>query len=81
MMIKALLPTPCISRRCNAKLFYRETQDMCCKNGNVTVTQVASPEELRQLFSDTITEGRHFRQHIQSYNYIMPFTSFGVHID
>jgi hypothetical protein len=81
MMIKALLPTPRTCRRCKAKLFYKETQYMCCKNGNVTVTQIAAPEELRQLFSDTTIEGRHFRQNIRGYNHVMSFTSLGVHTD
>jgi hypothetical protein len=54
---------------------------MCCKNGNVTITQLAAPEELQHLFSETTMEGRHFRQHIRSYNHIMSFTSFGVHLD
>jgi len=80
-MIKALLPTPRTCRRCKAKLFYKETQYMCCKNGNVTVTQIAAPEELRQLFSDTTIKGRHFRQNIRGYNHVMSFTSLGVHID
>ncbi|CAK8534014.1 unnamed protein product [Lathyrus sativus] len=54
---------------------------MCCKGGKVTITQVLAPDELLQLFSDTSTEGRHFRQHIRSYNHVMSFTSLGVHVD
>ncbi|CAJ2644762.1 unnamed protein product [Trifolium pratense] len=80
-MAKALLPTP---RRCthgNATLFYKETQDMCCRGGKVTLTQVPVPEELLQLFSDNSAEGRHFRQHIRSYIHVLSFTSLGVHID
>ncbi|KAI5424851.1 hypothetical protein KIW84_030875 [Lathyrus oleraceus] len=54
---------------------------MCCKGGNVTISQVSAPDELLQLFLDSSTEGRHFRQHIRSYNHVMSFTSLGVHVD
>ncbi|CAK8566996.1 unnamed protein product [Lathyrus sativus] len=54
---------------------------MCCKGGNVTITQVSSPDELLQLFSDTYTEGRHFRQHIRSCNHVILFTLHGVHVN
>ncbi|KEH16881.1 hypothetical protein MTR_0077s0060 [Medicago truncatula] len=60
---------------------FTKKPSICCKNGNATVTQVAAPEELRQLFSDTTIEGRHFRQNIRGYNHVMSFTSLGVHID
>ncbi|KAJ1377204.1 Helitron helicase-like domain [Sesbania bispinosa] len=30
---------------------------------------------------DRSSEGRHFRQHIRSYNHVLSFTSMGVHID
>lgn len=81
MTIKSLLPTSSESRRCNAKLFHRESQDMCCKGGKVTISQVTAPDELLQLFLDSSTEGRHFRQHIRSYNHVISFTSLGVHVD
>ena len=81
MTIKSLLPTSSVCRRCNAKLFKRESQDMCCKGGKVTISQVPAPDELLQLFSDTFTEGRHFRQHFRNYNHVMSFTSLGVHVD
>ena len=81
MTIKSLLPTSSECRRCNAKLFHRESQDMCCKGGKVTISQVPAPDELLQLFLDSSTEGRHFRQHIRSYNHVMSFTSLGVHVD
>ncbi|XP_050878562.1 uncharacterized protein LOC127082372 [Lathyrus oleraceus] len=70
MTIKSLLPTSSECRRCNAKLFHRESQDMCCKCGKVTISQVSAPDELLQLFLDSSTEGRHFRQHIRSYNHV-----------
>ncbi|KAI5430877.1 hypothetical protein KIW84_035131 [Lathyrus oleraceus] len=54
---------------------------MCCKGGKVTISQVPAPDELLQLFLDSSTEGRHFRQHIRSYNHVMSFTSLGVHVD
>jgi hypothetical protein len=81
IMVKALLPTPSRCTRCNATLFYKESQDMCCRGGKVTLTQVHVPEELLQLFSDNSVEGKHFRQHIRSYNHVLSFTSLGVHID
>lgn len=81
MTIKSLLPTSSECRRCNSKLFHKESQDMCCKRGKVTISQVPAPDELLQLFLDSSTEGRHFRQYIRSYNHVMSFTSLGVHVD
>jgi len=54
---------------------------MCCKGGNVSISQVDAPQELLELFSDDSSEGRHFRQHIRSYNHVLSFTSIGVHVD
>jgi hypothetical protein len=54
---------------------------MCCKGGKVTISQVSAPDELLQLFLDSSIEGRHFRQHIRSYNHVISFTSLGVHVD
>lgn len=61
--------------------FIENLNDMCCKGGKVTISQVSAPDELLQLFLDSFTKGRHFRQHIRSYNHVMSFTSLGVHVD
>ncbi|KAI5404584.1 hypothetical protein KIW84_051659 [Lathyrus oleraceus] len=73
--------TTYVSRVPSAELFHRESQDMCCKGGKVTISQVLAPDDILQLFLDNSTEDRHFRQYIRSYNHVMSFTPLGVHVD
>lgn len=54
---------------------------MCCTGEKVSFEQVNAPPELLEIFSENSTEGRHFREHIRSYNHVLSFTSMGVHID
>lgn len=80
-MVKSQLPAPTICIYCNARLFYRESHEICCCKGKVSFPQVIAPQELLHLFLDSSTEARHFRKHIRSYNHIFSFTSIGVHLD
>lgn len=80
-MAASRLPPPSTCTRCNARLFYHESCDMCCSGGKISLEQVDVPPELLEIFSDSSAEGRHFRQHIRSYNHVLSFTSMGVHID
>ncbi|KAI5402724.1 hypothetical protein KIW84_050356 [Lathyrus oleraceus] len=81
MMAKSRLPHPFTCRHCNARLFHHESRDTCCKGGKVSFSWVDAPIELQQLFLDGSAEGKHFRQHIRSYNHVLSFTSIGVHVD
>ncbi|KAI5415974.1 hypothetical protein KIW84_041129 [Lathyrus oleraceus] len=81
MMAKARLPHPFTCRHCNARLFHHESRDTCCNGGNVSFSRVDAPIVLQQLFLDSSAEGKHFRQHIRSYNHVVSFTSIGVHVD
>lgn len=81
MMAKSRLPHPFTCRHCNARLFHHESRDMCCNGGKVPFSRVDAPIELQQLFLDGSAEGKHFRQHIRSYNHVLSFTSIGVHVD
>ncbi|KAI5390641.1 hypothetical protein KIW84_075804 [Lathyrus oleraceus] len=81
MMAKSRLPHPFTCRHCNARLFHHESRDTCCNGGKVSFSRVDAPIELQQLFLDGSTEGKHFRQHIRSYNHVLSFTSIGVHVD
>ncbi|KAI5399296.1 hypothetical protein KIW84_064602 [Lathyrus oleraceus] len=81
MMAKARLPHPFTCRHCNARLFHHESRDTCCNGGKVSFSRVDAPIVLQQLFLDGSAEGKHFRQHIRSYNHVVSFTSIGVHVD
>ncbi|KAI5429878.1 hypothetical protein KIW84_034457 [Lathyrus oleraceus] len=81
MMAKSWLPHPFTCRHCNARLFHHESRDTCCNGGKVSFSRVDAPIELQQLFLDGSAEGKHFRQHIRSYNHVLSFTSIGVHVD
>ncbi|KAI5442923.1 hypothetical protein KIW84_011814 [Lathyrus oleraceus] len=81
MMAKSRLPHPFTCRHCNARLFHHESRDTCCNGGKVSFSRVDAPIELQQLFLDGSAEGKHFRQHIRSYNHVLSFTSIGVHVD
>ncbi|KAI5421655.1 hypothetical protein KIW84_045183 [Lathyrus oleraceus] len=81
IMAKFRLPHPFTCRHCNARLFHHESRDMCCNGGKVSFSRVDAPIELQQLFLDGSAEGKHFRQHIRSYNHVLSFTSIGVHVD
>jgi len=54
---------------------------MCCSGRKVLLSHVTVLNELIQIFSGCSYESRHFRQHIRSYNHVLSFTSFGVHMD
>ncbi|XP_058746222.1 uncharacterized protein LOC131619101 [Vicia villosa] len=81
VMAKSRLPNPTTCRRCNARLFHHESRDTCCSGGKVSFPRVDAPTEFQELFLDGSAEGKHFRQHIRSYNYVLSFTSIGVHVD
>ncbi|OMO66755.1 DNA helicase PIF1, ATP-dependent [Corchorus olitorius] len=50
-------------------------------NGKTILHPAPAPIEMLDLFSGQTVEGRHFRQHIRSYNHNFAFTSMGVHLD
>ncbi|KAK7391490.1 hypothetical protein VNO78_19906 [Psophocarpus tetragonolobus] len=75
------LPTLTTCTWCNTRLFYHESRDTCCSSGKVSFSNVSAPIKLLKIFSNASSEGRHFRQHIRSYNHVLSFTSLGVHID
>ncbi|KAI5422228.1 hypothetical protein KIW84_045624 [Lathyrus oleraceus] len=81
MIAKSWLPHPITCRHCNARLFHHESRDTCCNGGNVSFSRVDAPIELQQLFLDGSAEGKHFRQHIRSYNHVLSFGSICVHVD
>ena len=80
-MVRFQLPTPSTCRHCHACPFYYESHDMCCSSWKVSFSHVSAPQELLQIFLDTSLEGRHFRQHIRSYNHVLSFTSLVVHVN
>ncbi|XP_050915977.1 uncharacterized protein LOC127131082 [Lathyrus oleraceus] len=80
-MTKSRLPHPITYRHCNARLFHHESRDTCFTGGKISFSRVNAPIELQQLFLDDSAEGKHFRQHIRSYNHVLSFTSIGVHVD
>ncbi|KAI5387466.1 hypothetical protein KIW84_073549 [Lathyrus oleraceus] len=81
MMEKSRLPHPITYRHCNARLFHHESRDTRFTGGKVSFSRVNAPIELQRLFLDGSAEGEHFRQHIQSYNHVLSFTSIDVHVD
>ncbi|KAI5413280.1 hypothetical protein KIW84_057760 [Lathyrus oleraceus] len=81
MMEKSRLPHPITCRHCNARLFHHESCDTCYTGGKVSLSRVNAPIELQQLLLDGSAEGKHFRQHIRSYNHVFSFTSIDVHVD
>ncbi|KAI5401092.1 hypothetical protein KIW84_065796 [Lathyrus oleraceus] len=81
MVAKSRLPHPITCRHCNARLFHHESRDTCCTCGKLSFSRVNAPIKLQQLFLDGSVEGKHFRQHIRSYNHVLLFTSIGVHVD
>ncbi|KAF1862823.1 hypothetical protein Lal_00040091 [Lupinus albus] len=80
-MIASQLPTPTSCTWCNARLFHHETETICCLRTKVWLQQINAHQRLLDLIVDSSYEGRHFRQHITSYNHIFAFTSLGVHLD
>ncbi|KAK7400491.1 hypothetical protein VNO78_11699 [Psophocarpus tetragonolobus] len=60
---------------------FHKSRDTCCSGGKVSFSNVSVPIELLEIFSVASSEGKHFRQHIRSYNHVLSFTSLGVHID
>ncbi|KAI5438213.1 hypothetical protein KIW84_024094 [Lathyrus oleraceus] len=81
MMAKSRLPHPVTCRHYNERSFHHESCDTCCNGGKVSLSRVDAPIELQQSFLDGSAEGKHFRQHIRSYNHVLSFTSIGVHVD
>ncbi|XP_050889490.1 uncharacterized protein LOC127094743 [Lathyrus oleraceus] len=81
MMAKSRLPHPITYRHCNVRLFHHESCDTCCNGGKESFSRVNALIQLQQLFLDGSAKGKHFRQHIRSYNHVFSFTSIGVHVD
>jgi len=80
-LIFPIFPPPTTCRLCSARLFSHESRTMCCKGRKAFFEQIRAPQEFIQLFSNSSTDGIHFRQHIKSYIYIFSFISIGVHVD
>ncbi|KAG5525404.1 hypothetical protein RHGRI_031907 [Rhododendron griersonianum] len=68
-------------QHCGARLFHRETTELCCKSGKTKLPSITAPVELIELFSEQTSDGRHFRKNIRAYNHVFSFTSMGVHVD
>jgi len=47
----------------------------------VSVPYVIASCGVLQIYLDFLSESRHFRKHIKSYNHVFSFTSLGVHMD
>ncbi|KAK8952560.1 hypothetical protein KSP39_PZI003646 [Platanthera zijinensis] len=75
------LPQPTICPHCAARLFHKETKNLCCKLGKVILPAIPVPPQLLALYTDQTTRGRHFRQNIRAYNHVFSFTSMGVTLD
>lgn len=75
------LPQPTMCQHCGARLFHRETTELCCKSGKTKLPSITAPVELIELFSEQTSDGRHFRKNIRAYNHVFSFTSMGVHVD
>lgn len=75
------LPPPTFCRHCHAKLFYKESKNLCCNNGKVIIPGIPTPPELFDLFTQQGSQGRHFRQNVRAYNHVFSFTSMGVTLD
>ncbi|KAK4395924.1 hypothetical protein Sango_1746700 [Sesamum angolense] len=66
---------------CGAIRFHREPPGFCCSNGQVSLSTLDVPEELRDLFFGSSQMALHFKAHSRTYNNVFAFTSFGVTYD
>ena len=66
---------------CDAIKFYSETNNFCCLNGRVFLTNNDLPDIMRQLLTSTSEEAKEFRTYIRTYNNQFAFTSLGVKSD
>ncbi|KAK4383609.1 hypothetical protein Sango_2760200 [Sesamum angolense] len=57
------------------------TPGFCCSNGQVSLSTLDVPEELRDLFFGSSQMALHFKAHSRTYNNVFAFTSFGVTYD
>ncbi|KAL0307774.1 UNVERIFIED_CONTAM: hypothetical protein Sangu_3012100 [Sesamum angustifolium] len=66
---------------CGAIRFHREPPGFCCSNGQVSLSTLDVPEELRDLFFGSSQMALHFKANSRTYNNVFAFTSFGVTYD
>ena len=65
---------------CGALTFPNERNGICCNNGKVSVALPSTPELLLQLMNGSHPQSAHFLKHIQQFNGLFKFTSFGADI-
>ncbi|KAL0403995.1 UNVERIFIED_CONTAM: hypothetical protein Sradi_2040300 [Sesamum radiatum] len=71
------LPEAPTCMHCGAIRFHREPPDFCCSNGQVSLSTLDVPEELRDLFFGSSQMSLHFKANSRTYNNVFAFTSFG----
>ncbi|KAK4402453.1 hypothetical protein Sango_0986000 [Sesamum angolense] len=75
------LPEAPVCMHCGAKKFHREPPGFCCSNGQVSLSALNVPNELRDLFFGSSQMCLHFKANSRTYNNAFAFTSFGVTYD
>ncbi|KAL0340276.1 UNVERIFIED_CONTAM: hypothetical protein Sradi_4544400 [Sesamum radiatum] len=75
------LPDAPTCMHCGAIRFHREPPGFCCSNGQVSLSTLDVPEELRDLFFGSSQMALHFKANSRTYNNVFAFTSFGVTYD
>ncbi|KAL0344192.1 UNVERIFIED_CONTAM: hypothetical protein Sangu_1306600 [Sesamum angustifolium] len=75
------LPDAPVCMHCGAKKFHREPPGFCCSNGQVSLSALNVPNELRDLFFGSSQMCLHFKANSRTYNNAFAFTSFGVTYD
>ncbi|KAL0291595.1 UNVERIFIED_CONTAM: hypothetical protein Scaly_2631000 [Sesamum calycinum] len=75
------LPEAPVCMHCGAKRFHREPPGFCCSNGQVSLSTLNVPNELRDLFFGSSQMCLHFKANSRTYNNAFAFTSFGVTYD
>ncbi|XP_073362423.1 uncharacterized protein [Aegilops tauschii subsp. strangulata] len=68
-------------KHCKAKKFISETDEFCCRNGQIELKQPEPIPELMRLWSSMDADSRHFRENIRFFNGHFAFTTLGVSLD
>uniref|UniRef100_A0A803KZG7 Helitron helicase-like domain-containing protein n=2 Tax=Chenopodium quinoa TaxID=63459 RepID=A0A803KZG7_CHEQI len=72
---------PRLCSHCQARLFHKESSQICCMSGKIILPTIPVPAELLSLYTDQTPIGVDFRYNLRKLNHIHAFTSMGVHID
>uniref|UniRef100_K3ZCL8 ATP-dependent DNA helicase n=1 Tax=Setaria italica TaxID=4555 RepID=K3ZCL8_SETIT len=66
---------------CDAKKFHHEPEGLCCRKGQIKLTNLETPHQLMRLWMSNDSDAIHFRKNIRFFNGHFSFTSLYCRLD